>query len=137
LEQTAASAAAAEADEEASDEEAEDADAAKSDGSDDVESEDDSDDAEDEDDEDDDGDVDPAFRQRVAEALQVSGMGIDGNADGDVDSDEESEVWDDERMMQVDEQLAAVFKERSSTTTKRTDLKSEPFALASVSSWLT
>jgi DNA polymerase phi len=71
-------------------------------------------------DDDDEDPVDPAFRQRVAEALQVSGMGIDG----DVDSDEESEVWDDERMMQVDEQLAAVFKQRASTT-QRTDLKRE------------
>jgi len=65
------------------------------------------------------GDVDPAFRARVAEALQVSGMGVDAKADGDSsddESDSDSEVWDDEQMMKVDEQLAAVFKDRATAS---------------------
>jgi DNA polymerase phi len=89
------------------------------------------DDAEDDDDEDDsassisiesdDGnaEVDPEFRKRVAEALKASGMGVD--EDADADSDDES-VWDDEQMMKVDEQLAAVFKSHAQGN-KRADLK--------------
>lgn len=69
------------------------------------------------DDEADDGGVDPEFRARVAEALQVSGLA----ADADADSDDES-VWDDDQMMAVDAQLAAVFKQNS-TNPKRADLK--------------
>lgn len=75
-----------------------------------------SDDEEESDDEDS-GEVDPDFRARVAEALQVSGLA----ADADADSDEES-VWDDDQMMAVDAQLAAVFKQNSSNP-KRADLK--------------
>ncbi|ORY24385.1 DNA polymerase phi-domain-containing protein [Naematelia encephala] len=99
---------------------------------------DDNEEAEDEDDEDDemssaeedsddDGStpVDPAFRARVAEALQVSGMALDGDnaADDDDDEDEESdeEVWDDEQMMKVDEQLAEVFRQQAGN--KKTDMK--------------
>lgn len=73
--------------------------------------------SEDEDEEEDDtAVVDPAFRARVAAALQVSGMNVDetGGNDEDEDDDDESdeEVWDDEQMMKVDEQLAAVFREQ-------------------------
>jgi DNA polymerase phi len=66
--------------------------------------------------------VDPDFRRRVAEALKVSGV-LDEKEDGegdDNDSDDES-VWDDEQMMKVDEQLAAVFKQQASS--KKADLK--------------
>lgn len=58
------------------------------------------------------GAVDPAFRARVAAALQVSGMDVDQDGDED-DEESDDEVWDDEQMMKVDEQLAAVFKERA------------------------
>ena len=72
-------------------------------------------------------DVDPAFRKRVAAALQVSGMDEDGAADGsdsaESEEDEsEEEVWDDEQMMKVDEQLAEVFRQQA-TTTKKSSLK--------------
>lgn len=69
--------------------------------------------------------MDPAFRARVAEALQVSGMAA-GNGDGDDDEEDEEddEVWDDDQMMKVDEQLASVFKSQSQTGGKQND-KSE------------
>lgn len=59
------------------------------------------------------GTVDPACRARVAAALQVSGMDVDQDAEDDEDEESDEEVWDDEQMMKVDEQLAAVFKERA------------------------
>ncbi|WVQ74513.1 hypothetical protein IAR50_004114 [Cryptococcus sp. DSM 104548] len=65
------------------------------------------------------GDVDPEFRKRVAEALQVSGMGGAGEEDDKSNAESEiDEVWDDEQMMKVDEQLAKVFKERAATSSK-------------------
>ncbi|WWC60265.1 uncharacterized protein I303_102832 [Kwoniella dejecticola CBS 10117] len=70
-------------------------------------------------------DVDPAFRQRVAEALNVAGLGIDkaeGNHEDDDGSDDEEEYMDDEQMMKVDEQLAEVFRQQAAGT-KKTDLK--------------
>ncbi|WVQ79016.1 hypothetical protein IAT38_001108 [Cryptococcus sp. DSM 104549] len=113
LEQTVASAAAAEGeDDEGSDDEDDDEEASGD--------EDDASSAEEEEedeDEDDMGDVDPAFRQRVADAL-----GLGAVDDEDADSDAESEHWDDEQMLKVDEQLASVFRERAATS-KRTDLK--------------
>ncbi|OCF44480.1 DNA polymerase phi subunit [Kwoniella heveanensis CBS 569] len=112
LEQNAATAAAAEA---------EDDDEEESDGEDEEGSGDDDEAEEDDDDEDDMAPVDPAFRARVAEALNVAGMGVNEDADGD-DEDEEEEVWDDEQMMKVDEQLAEVFRQQASGT-KRSDLK--------------
>lgn len=73
------------------------------------------------------GDVDPAFRARVAEALQVSGMGVEAK-DGD-SSDDGSEsdgsVWDDEQMLKVDEQLAAVFRDRATASSGKKVDKSE------------
>lgn len=70
----------------------------------------DSDDEEDQEDSDDGGDVDPEIRERVAEALQASGM-IDDDAESvDSDDSEDTVVLDDDQMMQLDEQLAAIFK---------------------------
>jgi DNA polymerase phi len=92
------------------------------------ESDDDSDDEEEDDEEM--GDVDPAFRARVAEALQVSGMGVETNGDGESDDDDESsdeEVWDDEQMLKVDEQLAAVFRDRAAASGGKKVDKSEHF----------
>jgi DNA polymerase phi len=77
-----------------------------------------------EDDDDDMAPVDPAFRQRVADALQGALMDIDGD-DKDSDDESDEEVWDDEQMMQVDEQLAEVFRQQAGSTTKRSDLKRE------------
>lgn len=74
------------------------------------------------DDTDADAEVDPEFRRRVAEALKVSGVLDEKEDDEDGDSDNES-VWDDEQMMKVDEQLAAVFKQQASS--KKADLKRE------------
>lgn len=74
------------------------------------------------------GDVDPAFRARVAEALQVSGMGVDAKADGDSsddDSESDGSVWDDEQMLKVDEQLAAVFRDRATASSGKKVDKSE------------
>ncbi|BEJ00908.1 hypothetical protein CcaverHIS631_0507650 [Cutaneotrichosporon cavernicola] len=64
--------------------------------------------------------VDPEFRRRVAEALKVSGV-LDEKEEGDDDDSDNESVWDDEQMMKVDEQLAAVFKQQASS--KKADLK--------------
>ncbi|WVF67165.1 hypothetical protein IAT40_001911 [Kwoniella sp. CBS 6097] len=124
LEQNTATAAAAEAeddDEEGSDAEVNGA-SDEDEEEDEVEEESEDDDEEEaDDDEDDMAPVDPAFRARVAEALNVAGMGVNEDADSD-DEDEEEEVWDDEQMMKVDEQLAEVFRQQASGT-KRSDLK--------------
>lgn len=74
------------------------------------------------------GDVDPAFRARVAAALQVSGMDVEANGDAE-DDDEESdeEVWDDEQMLKVDEQLAAVFRDRAAAGSGKKVDKSESY----------
>ena len=72
--------------------------------------------------------VDPAFRQRVVEVLQISGMAVDGadEMDGesgpDSDEEEDDEVWDDEQMLKVDEQLAEVFRQRANAG-KKADFK--------------
>ena len=108
-------------------------DEASEDGGDDTE---DSDDDEEQEEEDDDpmAPVDPDFRKRVAEALQVSGMADD---EGDDDSHEETgdgssseeEYWDDDQMMKVDEQLAEVFRQRA-TRAKKADIKSQSLHLS-------
>lgn len=74
--------------------------------------------------------VDPEFRKRVAEALQVSGIDLaeDGSEGSDDESDEE--VWDDEKMMKVDEQLAEVFRQRANAG-KSKDFKSGSPSLCS------
>ncbi|WVR03854.1 hypothetical protein IAU60_000851 [Kwoniella sp. DSM 27419] len=121
LEQNVAETAAAEGSDEGEDDDEEAEEEDEEDEDDDEEDEESEDDDVDED-EDDLAPVDPAFRARVAEALQVSGMGVDENAQ-DGDSDEEDEdVWDDEQMMKVDEQLAEVFRQQASGT-KRSDMK--------------
>jgi hypothetical protein len=67
--------------------------------------------------------VDPEFRKRVAEALQVSGMGVDDDAEeGDDEEESDEEVWDDDKMMLVDEQLAEVFRQRANAG-KSSDFK--------------
>lgn len=69
--------------------------------------------------------VDPEFRRRVAEALQVAGMadGEDiadegdeesGEDEDDDDSDKDSIAMDDDEMLALDEKLASIFKERRS-----------------------
>ena len=94
--------------------------------------------------------VDPEFRRRVAEALQVAGMLDDGtnqkrprtdddslsNPDEDSEdgSSSEEELWDDDQMLKVDQQLAEVFRQRAGTARKG-NLKSE--LLESVVSLLT
>lgn len=92
-----------------------------------------SDDEEMEDDDDEaDAQVDPEFRRRVAEALQVAGMGdgITGAEEEDADEDDEEEdesededAMDDEQMLALDEKLASIFKER--TAAKKTNGASE------------
>lgn len=82
------------------------------------------------------GDVDPAFRKRVEEALRAAGMDPEGDghegADGEEDEAESSdeEVWDDEQMMKVDEHLAKVFRDRKEGNpkqkAKRTSFLSTP-----------
>lgn len=113
LESSAAAEAADEEDEDSEDEEE------------DEEEEDDEDDEDDDDEDidesdDDNAEVDPEFRRRVAEALKVSGALDD---EEDEDSDNES-VWDDDQMMKVDEQLAAVFKSQAAgKSDTKSDLK--------------
>ena len=67
--------------------------------------------------------VDPAFRQRVADALHISGGALLSDVDS-IDSVEELEAWDDEQMLKVDEQLAEVFRQQAATA-QRTDPKRE------------
>lgn len=67
--------------------------------------------------------VDPVFRRRVAEALRVSEIEVKDSEDRDSSIDE-SETWDDDQMLQVDQQLSEVFRQQANTT-KRSDLKRE------------
>lgn len=89
------------------------------------EDEDESDDDVELDDDEDMGDVDPAFRKRVEEALKAAGMDPEGDGRGDEDesdgdeSSDEEELWDDDQMMKVDEQLAKVFKDRKEGNSKQ------------------
>jgi DNA polymerase phi len=54
-------------------------------------------------------DVDPEFRQKVAEALGAIGLKED-----DMESDDSSEVlMDDDQMMQLDDRLADIFRAQS------------------------
>ncbi|CAE6432345.1 unnamed protein product [Rhizoctonia solani] len=81
----------------------------------DEDSDEDSDDKSDSDSEDDSADedgeveVDPDFRKQVAEALRVNGMTAAEDEDSDSDSEDEV-LLDDDQMMQLDEQLAKVFR---------------------------
>ncbi|EKM55908.1 uncharacterized protein PHACADRAFT_256841 [Phanerochaete carnosa HHB-10118-sp] len=62
-----------------------------------------------EDDEDLDAAADPELRRKIEEALHVNGV---QGAAGESDSGSEEELMDDEQMMAIDEQLAAVFRAR-------------------------
>lgn len=109
-----------EEDEEEEDEEDEDEDSKEED----ADMDDDSDeDAEDQDEDLATGDVDPEFRRKIAEALQVAGM---GNADGDEEAsddegdeddndDTDSIAMDDDQMLALDEKLAAIFKSQKAS----------------------
>ncbi len=63
-----------------------------------------------EDDEDLDDAGDPELRQKIEEALRVNGIHA-ATEDSDVESEEET--MDDDQMMAIDEQLAAVFRARA------------------------
>lgn len=63
--------------------------------------------------------VDPEFRKRVAEALQVSGMAdAEGEDEAESGSDNESDTdsiaMDDDQMLALDDKLAAIFKSQTS-----------------------
>ncbi len=98
------------------------------DGSD-VDEEDDADGSEDEDDdiESDDAneEVDPEFRRKVAEALQVSGMADadaeDSDSKEDSDDDDISITMDDDQMLQLDEKLAEVFQQQRQGKTGKSE----------------
>ncbi|THG98713.1 hypothetical protein EW026_g3515 [Hermanssonia centrifuga] len=63
-----------------------------------------------EDDEDLDDAGDPELRQKIEEALRVNGIHA---ATEDFDGESEEETMDDDQMMAIDEQLAAVFRARA------------------------
>lgn len=109
-------------DEEEDEEDMEDeADDAEDDKAEDVEMEDDSDEEDEDNDEDlASGDVDPEFRRKIAEALQVAGMGNadeeeNGDNSDDEDDDADSIAMDDDQMLALDEKLAAIFKSQKSS----------------------
>ena len=90
---------------------------AKDDGNDDdeeeEEEEDDDDDDEEGDEEDmDDSDVDPVLRSRVEEAFRSTGMMDDD------DDDEQDAVMDDDQMAQLDDKLAEIFQQHTSSKRK-------------------
>ena len=58
-----------------------------------------------------DDEEDPELRRKIEEALRVNGIQA---ATGESDSESEEDLMDDEQMMAIDEQLAAVFRARAS-----------------------
>ena len=96
-----------------------------SDKDEDAEMEDQSDEESDDEDDDDlaNGDVDPEFRRKIAEALQVAGMTSAGDdeqnseeSDADNDADDaDSIAMDDDQMLALDEKLAAIFKSQKTS----------------------
>ncbi|GHJ85594.1 hypothetical protein NliqN6_1996 [Naganishia liquefaciens] len=91
-------------------------------------------------DEDDDlanGDVDPEFRRKIAEALQVAGMANAGDEeqDGDEGDSEEDEddadsiAMDDDQMLALDEKLAAIFKSQKTSKQDNNNTESVHFKL--------
>jgi DNA polymerase phi len=107
-------------DEEEDEEDMEDEAEAAEDNAEDVEMEDSSDEEDEEIDEDAGGDVDPEFRRKIAEALQVAGMGNadeeeNGDNSDDEDDDADSLAMDDDQMLALDEKLAAIFKSQKSS----------------------
>ena len=87
---------------------------AKDDGNDDDEDEDEDDDDDEEGDEEDmdDSDVDPVLRSRVEEAFRSTGMMDDD------DDDEQDAVMDDDQMAQLDDKLAEIFQQHTSSKRK-------------------
>ena len=69
-----------------------------------------SEDAADED-EDEDEEEDLELRRKIEEALRVNGVEA---ATGDSDEESDEELMDDDQMLAIDEQLAAVFRARAS-----------------------
>ena len=63
-----------------------------------------------EEDEDLDEAADPELRRKIEEALRVNGVQA---ATGESDEESEEELMDDDQMMAIDEQLAAVFRARA------------------------
>lgn len=65
---------------------------------------------EDEDDEEVDEEEDAELRRKIEEALRVNGVeATDGNSEDESDED----LMDDDQMLAIDEQLAAVFRARA------------------------
>ena len=87
---------------------------AKDDGDDDDEEEEEDDDDDEEGDEEDmdDSDVDPVLRSRVEEAFRSTGMMDDD------DDDEQDAVMDDDQMAQLDDKLAEIFQQHTSSKRK-------------------
>ena len=83
---------------------------AKDDGNDD--DEDDDDDEEGDEEDMDDSDVDPVLRSRVEEAFRSTGMMDDD------DDDEQDAVMDDDQMAQLDDKLAEIFQQHTSSKRK-------------------
>lgn len=69
-------------------------------------------DSESEDDEDEDEEPDLELRSKLEAALRSSGIGPADDSEGEGDSEEE--VMDDDQMMAIDDQLAEIFKSRTS-----------------------
>ena len=86
---------------------------AEDDGDEEEDEEDDEDDEEEGDEEDmDDSDVDPVLRSRVEEAFRSTGMMDDD------DDDEQDAVMDDDQMAQLDDKLAEIFQQHTSSKRK-------------------
>ena len=90
---------------------------AKDDGDDDDDEEEEDDDDDDDDEEGDeedmdDSDVDPVLRSRVEEAFRSTGMMDDD------DDDEQDAVMDDDQMAQLDDKLAEIFQQHTSSKRK-------------------
>ncbi|CAL1703687.1 unnamed protein product [Somion occarium] len=64
----------------------------------------------DEEDDEEDMEEDPELRRKIEEALRVNGINA---ATGESDDESDEEFMDDDQMMAIDEQLAAVFKARA------------------------
>lgn len=91
----------------------------------DEEASDDSDDEEDEDDEEGDLDleVDEELRAKILEALKESGVDEDEDSGDDADDgdEEEEELLNDDQMMELDDKLAEIFRQRKSASKSAKD----------------
>ncbi|WFD20036.1 DNA-directed DNA polymerase [Malassezia caprae] len=86
------------------------------------EEEDDSDDEEEDEEDVDDNDVDPVLRSRVEEAFRASG------AAGDED-DEDNDNFDDDQMAQLDDKLAEIFRQHTSSKRREAEIIQRDTAL--------